>query len=287
MQKIVLGAKVASAPIALGCMRLAGLNLAAAEQLVHTALEEEIDLFDHADIYGQGQSEVIFGQVLKRNPSLRDKLLIQDKCSIRQGYYDASAEHITAAVDQSLKRLGVESIDILLLHRPDALIEPEEVAGAFDALEQAGKVKYFGVSNYNAAQIQFLQAFVKQKLMINQLQFSLAHTALIDSGINVNMQSDYALDRTGHTLEYCRLHNLTIQAWSPFQHGMFEGVFLTSEKYEALNKQIRILADQKGVTDGAIAVAWIMRHPARIQTIVGTTNVQRLRDICKAPRVHL
>lgn len=287
MQRILLGNEVSSASIALGCMRMAGVGLKQAELMVRTALEEGIDLFDHADIYGRGESESIFGEVLQRNPGLRERLVIQDKCGIRQGFYDSSAEHILASVEQSLKRLGVETIDILLLHRPDALLEPEEVAEAFAALHQAGKVRYFGVSNFNMGQIELLKKYVDQKLIVNQLQFSLVHTALVDSGINVNIRSDHGRDYTGHTLDYCRLHDLTIQAWSPFQYGMIEGVFLENPKYEVLNGQIRLLADQKGVTDSAIAVAWIMRHPAKIQTIVGTMNENRLRDICAAARITL
>jgi len=287
MQQILLGGEVKTGAIALGCMRMAGLELNHAEKIVLTAIEEGIDLFDHADIYGQGESESIFGEVLKRNPGIREKLLIQDKCSIRKGFYDASKEHILASVERSLERLGVEALDLLLLHRPDALIEPEEVAEAFNILHQAGKVRYFGVSNYNSSQIALLQKYVDQKLLVNQLQFSLAHTPLIDSGINVNVQSDHARDLTGHTLDYCRLHDVTIQAWSPFQYGMFEGVFLGSPKYEKLNEEIEVLAEEKGVTDSAIAVNWIMRHPAKMQTIVGTTNVERLRDICAASNINL
>ena len=287
MQQVVLGNEVPSASIALGCMRMAGLELQQAERMIHTALEEGIDLFDHADIYGGGRSESVFGEVLKQNPGLRDKMLIQGKCGIRKGFYDASAEHILASVDQSLQRLGVETLDILLLHRPDALFEPEEIAEAFRTLHQAGKVRYFGVSNFNSGQIQLLKKFVDQRLIVNQLQFSLVHTALIDSGMNVNIRYDHGRDYTGHTLEYCRLQEITIQAWSPFQYGMIEGVFLENPKYEKLNRQIRLLAEQKGVSDSAVAVAWIMRHPARMQTIVGTMNEERLRSICAAAKVSL
>ena len=287
LQRIKLGGTIESGAIALGCMRMAGMEIKDAEELVRTALDEGIDLFDHADIYGGGESESIFGQVLQRNPGLREELLIQDKCSIRYDYYDSSAEHILQSVDQSLQRLGVETIDLLLLHRPDTLIQPEEVATAFTELHKTGKVSYFGVSNYNSAQIALLQKYLDQRLIVNQLQFSLAHTPLIDSGINVNVQSDHARDLAGHTLEYCRFHDLTIQAWSPLQYGMFEGVFLGSPKYAKLNHEIELLADQYGVPNSAIAIAWIMRHPAKMQTIVGTTNTGRLRDICAASKVRL
>lgn len=287
LQRIQLGKVVESGAIALGCMRMADVEIGDAEALVKTAFDQGIDLFDHADIYGEGASEVVFGQVLKRNPGLRDKLLIQGKCSIRQGFYDASADHILRSVDLSLQRLGVEKLDLLLLHRPDTLIEPEEVAEAFTTLQRTGKVSYFGVSNYNSGQIALLQKYVEQKLIVNQLQFSLAHTPLIDSGINVNVHSNHASDLAGQTLEYCRLHDITIQAWSPLQYGMFAGVFLGSPKYEELNQEIQVLADQYSVPNSAIAIAWIMRHPANMQTIVGTTNRERLRDICAASRVRL
>ena len=287
MKKIFLGKAVASAPIALGCMRLAGLTVTAAESLVNTALEQGIDLFDHADIYGAGESERLFGEVLRRNPGMRQRMLLQGKCGICKGYYDASEKHILEAVDGCLSRLGVDTLDLLLLHRPDALMEPEEVAQAFTKLEQSGKVKHFGVSNQNAGQLALLEQAMPGKLAVNQLQFGLAHTGPVDAGLNVNTRNDQAVLRDDGVLDYCRLHRITLQAWSPFQQGWFEGPFLNSEKYAALNRLIRQMAEEKGVTDVAIAVAWIMRHPARMQTIVGTTNEKRLADICKAATVEL
>lgn len=288
MKKIALGSTVLrSAPIAFGCMRMAGLEVEKAERIVNLAVEQGIDLFDHADIYGGGESERLFAKVLKRNPGLRGRMLVQSKCGICKGYYDASKEHILEAVDGILSRLELDHIDILLLHRPDALMEPEEVAEAFGELERTGKVCYFGVSNENAAQMAFLQKHMPQKIVINQLQFGMAHTGMVDAGVNVNIHSDHAVVRDGGVLDYCRLNDITIQAWSPFQYGMFEGVFLGCEKYKALNEEIQKIAAEKGVTDSAIAVAWIMRHPAHIQTIVGTMNEKRLADICKAFDVEL
>lgn len=288
MKKIALGSTVLrSAPIAFGCMRMAGLEVEKAERIVNLAVEQGIDLFDHADIYGGGESERLFAKVLKRNPGLRGRMLVQSKCGICKGYYDASKEHILEAVDGILSRLELDYIDILLLHRPDALIEPEEVAEAFGELERTGKVRYFGVSNENAAQMALLQKHMPQKIVINQLQFGMAHTGMVDAGVNVNIHSDHAVVRDGGVLDYCRLNDITIQAWSPFQYGMFEGVFLGCEKYKALNEEIQKIAAEKGVTDSAIAVAWIMRHPAHIQTIVGTMNEKRLADICKAFDVEL
>jgi predicted oxidoreductase len=287
MKKIPLGTGLTSAPIALGCMRISGMEQKKAEALIQTALENGIDLYDHADIYGGGESERLFGRILKSNPGMRSRMLVQGKCGICKGYYDASKEHIVSAVDGILERLGISELDLLLLHRPDALMDPEEVAEAFAQLEKSGKVKHFGVSNQNAAQLALLDSFMPGKLMANQLQFGLAHTGPVDTGINVNTLNDQAVMRDGSVLDYCRLHKITIQAWSPFQHGWFEGPFLGSDKYQKLNDLIRSMAEEKGVTDTAIAVAWIMRHPAKMQTIVGTTNEQRLRDIVKAADVTL
>ncbi len=288
MEKILLGGKLASFPIALGCMRLAGLgNAQKAEGVIRTALDEGIELFDHADIYGGGECETLFGQVLKANPSLRQKMLLQSKCGIRKGFYDASREYIIASAEGILSRLGVETLDLLLLHRPDALWEPQEVAEAFQSLRAAGKVRYFGVSNQNAAQLRLLQKWLPNDILVNQLQFSLAHTPIVDAGINVNIHSAHAMDYDGGTLDYCRLNDISIQAWSPFQYGMFEGVFLGSPKYERLNEVIAQLAREKGVTDSAIAVAWILRHPAKIQPVVGSMSEQRLKDICAATRITL
>lgn len=287
MKKIPLGTSLFFAPIALGCMRISGMEEKKAEALIQTALDSGIDLFDHADIYGAGGSERLFGRILKNNPGMRSRMLVQGKCGICKGYYDASKEHILKAVDGILERLGIGELDILLLHRPDALMDPEEVAEAFAQLEKSGKVRYFGVSNQNAAQLALLDSFMPGKMVANQLQFGLAHTGPVDTGINVNTLNDQAVMRDGSVLDYCRLHKITIQAWSPFQHGWFEGPFLNSDKYQKLNDLIHIMAEEKGVTDTAIAVAWIMRHPAKMQTIVGTTNEQRLLDIVKAADVTL
>lgn len=278
---------IASA-ISLGCMRMSAMASHDAERLIYTALEEGIDFFDHADIYGNGKSEEVFAQVLEMNPGIREKMIIQSKCGIcRAGYFDFSEEHIVESVEGSLKRLKTDYLDVLLLHRPDTLFEPEEVAQAFMKLSDSGKVRHFGVSNQNPMQIELLQKYVDQKLMINQLQLSITNTGMIDSGFNVNMKVDSSIDRDGSILEYCRLKDITIQAWSPFQYGFFEGIFLGNDKFPELNKKIDEMAEQKGVSNSAIAIAWILRHPAKIQPIVGTTNAMRLKDICKAADVVL
>ena len=273
--------------ISLGCMRISDMANQEISTLIHTALDQGINFFDHADIYGDGKSEAKFSEALGMNASLRKRMILQSKCGICKGYFDFSKEHILEAVDGSLKRLRTDYLDVLLLHRPDTLVEPEEVAEAFTILQNNGKVRYFGVSNQNPMQIELLTKFVKQKILFNQLQFSITNTGMIDAGINVNMEIDPSIDRDGSILDYCRLKEITIQPWSPFQFGFFEGVFLNNEKFPELNQTINAIAAAKGVTNTAIAIAWILRHPARMQPIIGTTNPGRLKDICKASDVTL
>lgn len=272
--------------IALGCMRIADKSIEEVEELVKTALESGINFFDHADIYAGGEAETLFGNAL--TPQLREKMVIQTKCAIRPGIcYDFSKEYILNSVDGSLKRLKTDYVDILLLHRPDALMEPEEVAEAFEILEKSGKVKAFGVSNHNPMQIELLNQYCGGKICIDQIQFSAAHCPTIDAGLNVNIHNDAGCDRDGGIIEYARLKKMTLQAWSPFQYGMFEGIFIGNEKFPELNKVLGRLAEKYGVTQNAIAVAWIMRHPAGIQTIVGSTNLKRIQDISKASDIVL
>lgn len=273
--------------ISLGCMRLAGHTVTDVANLIQTAYEEGIDFYDHADIYGQGESEIVFAKALKTLPIEREKLILQTKCGIRPGFFDFSKEHILNSVEASLKRLDTDYVDVLLLHRPDTLMEPEEVAEAFNTLYDAGKVKYFGVSNQNPMQMELMSKYLDHKIMINQIQLSITNTTMIDAGLNVNMENGAAVNRDGSVLDYCRLKDITIQAWSPFQYGFFEGVFLDNPKFPELNAVIDRIASEKGVTNSAIAVAWILRHPAKIQTIVGTTNKERLKAICKASNVQL
>jgi predicted oxidoreductase len=278
---------IQASEISLGCMRISDLSNPEIDTLIHTALDAGINFFDHADIYGGGQSEAKFSEALGMNPRLREQMYLQTKCGICRGYFDFSKEHILEAVDGSLKRLRTETIDVLLLHRPDTLVEPEEVAEAFTLLETQGKVRYFGVSNQNPMQIELLKKFVQQPLIINQLQLSITNTGMIDAGINVNMKIDPSIDRDGSILDYCRLHDITIQPWSPFQFGFFEGVFLDNPKYPALNQKIDELAAAKGVTNTAIAIAWLLRHPAKMQPIIGTTNPKRVKDSCQASEISL
>ena len=288
MKTITLNNTNLSIPeIGMGCMRIVELeNADAVKSWVDTALEHGINFFDHADIYGKGRCEELFGQIL--TPSLREKIILQSKCSIRPGIaFDFSKEHILNSVDGILKRLNTEYLDILLLHRPDTLMEPEEVADAFRILKENGKVRHFGVSNQTPMQMELLSKYCDEPLLINQLQLSIAHCPMINSGINANMYNDSGINRDGGVLEYCRLKDITIQAWSPFQYGMFEGIFLGNEKFAELNKVIDDLAEKYNVTNSAIAVAWILRHPAGIQTIVGTTNKDRIAQISKAFEIRL
>jgi len=268
--------------IILGCMRIAGASKKDASALVKTALDEGINFFDHADVYHDGKSEEVFAEAIHMRPAIRDKIILQTKCGIRKGSFDFSKEHILKSVDGSLKRLKTDYLDVLLLHRPDALVEPEEVAEAFAVLHGNGKVRYFGVSNQNPMQIELLNRYINHKILFNQLQLSITNTGMIDAGINVNMQISHSIDRDGSILDYCRLKDITIQAWSPFQYGFFEGVFLDNDKFPVLNKKINEIAALKKVPNTAIAAAWIIRHPARMQVIAGTTNVGRLKDIAKA-----
>lgn len=283
----IANGEISASEISLGCMRISSLSKTEAAALINTALEEGINFYDHADIYGGGKSEEVFAEAIDMNPSIREKFILQTKCGIRKGYFDFSKEHILNSVDGSLKRLKTDYVDTLLLHRPDTLMEPEEVAEAFSQLHRSGKVKQFGVSNQNPMQIELLNKYLDQKIVINQLQLSITNTGMIDSGLNVNMKIDPSIDRDGSILEYCRLKDINIQAWSPFQYGFFEGVFLNNDKFPELNKKIDEIAEIKGVTNSAIATAWILRHPAKIQTVVGTTNQERLKDICKASNIEL
>ncbi len=287
MNRLSLGNTISASEIALGCMRLHKLSVREAGALIRTAQEEGINFFDHADIYGGGKSEEIFAKAADITPSSRQNYIIQTKCGICSGYYDFSREHILEAVEGSLRRLKTEYIDVLLLHRPDTLMDPEEVAEAFTLLRLSGKVKYFGVSNMNSTQIEFLQKYCDAKLIINQLQFSLAHADLAESGLRVNMRNPENLARDAGLLEYCRMNEITIQAWSPLQYGMIQGNFLNNGEFLLLNEKLEYMSTKKGIPPAAVAIAWILRHPAKIQAIVGTTSKEHLQDIARAATVTL
>jgi len=288
MKTIKLGTSALEVPvIAVGCMRINRLDKTEAERFIRTALEEGANFFDHADIYGGGACEELFADAIGMNDDVRETIILQSKCGIRQGMYDFSKQHILSSVDGILKRLKTDYLDVLLLHRPDALVEPEEVAEAFDRLESSGKVRHFGVSNHNPMQIQLLKKSVKQPIVANQLQLSITNATMISAGINVNMENDAAVNRDGSVLDFCRLHDITIQPWSPFQYGFFEGVFLGSDKFPELNRKLDEIAGRYGVSPTTIAIAWLLRHPARMQPVIGTMNIQRLKDCCRASEIEL
>ena len=289
MKTVNLGTSGLKVPcIAVGCMRINKLEPAEAEHFVHAALDQGAYFFDHADIYGNGDCESVFAKAIHMNSTVREKVLLQSKCGIRRGVaFDFSKDHILKSVDGSLKRLNTEYLDVLLLHRPDALVEPEEVAEAFDVLQSNGKVRHFGVSNQNPMQIKLLKRYVRQPIVANQLQLSITNATMISQGQHVNMQDDFAVNRDGSVLDYCRLHDITIQPWSPFQYGMFEGVFLGNEKFPVLNRKIDEIAAKYSVSNTTITMAWLLRHPAGMQPVTGTMNVQRLKDCVKAAGIRL
>ena len=270
-----------------GCMRIADMDAAAADAYVKTALDTGINFFDHADIYGGGKSEEVFGKLFASEPSLREKMFLQSKCAIRSGFFDFSKEYILESVDGILKRLNTDHLDALLLHRPDALMEPEEVQEAFDTLYQAGKVRNFGVSNMNPMQMQLLKTGVSFPLCANQVQMSLAHTPMLDAGFSTNLFWDAGINRDGGILEYCRIQDMIVQTWSPLQYGYFEGTFLGSDKYPELNKELQAQAEKYGVGTDTMAFAWLLRYPAKMQVITGTTTPARIQSAAKAAEVNL
>ncbi len=291
-----------------GCMRLGGSwdgtgptpeALRSGLVSLHAALDAGINFFDHADIYCRGASERLFAEFLRQNPGLRDRIVIQSKCGIRiagdprpgaPGRYDFSREHILASVDGILSRLGTPHLDILLLHRPDPLMEPEEVAAAFDQVLASGKVRYFGVSNFSGHQIELLKTFVRQPLVANQLQISLLHSGLIDAGTAVNQRKP-AFHHPGEgTLEYCRARAIPIQAWSPVDSGRLIGKPIAETDEPRVRDTAALVAEiakANGATPDAIVLAWLLRHPARIQPVIGTLNPARIRSAVQAPGVVL
>lgn len=275
--------------IAIGCMRIGDMEPQALADYIAFCVEQGLNFFDHADIYGRGACEENFARALSRTGIRREELWMQSKCGIVPGVmYDFSKEHILLAVDGILKRLHTDYLDSLVLHRPDALVEPEEVAAAFDALADSGKVRHFGVSNHRPLQIELLKTCVRQPLEFCQMQLSLPFSGMVANGIEANMQTDGAIDRDGSILDYTRIHSMTIQAWSPLQHGFFGGPFVGDrEKFPELNAVLDELAGKYQVTPSGIAGAWILRHPAGIQMIAGTTNPAHLQELIDGSGVAL
>ena len=294
MKKIVLGKTgPISSAIALGCMRLKEMSVAEVKELIKTALDNEIDLFDHADIYGANYCEEIFGRALSELKPPREKILIQSKCGIERDAtgpnhaFNFTKDYIINAAEGSIKRLQCEYLDILALHRPDTLADPEEVASAFDNLYTRGLVRYFGVSNQNSLETELLQSATPHKLIVNQLQFGPAHTSMIDINIYTNRSETKATLKDGEILNYSRLKGITIQAWSPFSVSNLSGLFIDHSDYKELNDILEKLSLKYGAEKNAITAAWIMRHPANMQVIVGTTKPARIKEIAKSGDISL
>ena len=276
--------------VIMGCMRMPALSVDEAERMIRTADELGINFYDNATCYGSGEAETRFGDAFARSGIRREDVFIQSKCGLcfERGEFDWTKENILSSVDDSLRRMKLDYMDVLLLHRPDLIFEPEEVAEAFDILQANGKVCHFGVSNVPAMQIELLRRYVRQPLVFDQLQFSLDQSQLIDQALYVNNKAtDMSLDRDNGTLDYCRLHDITIQAWSPLQYGYFQGCFIDDPGYPGLNLALQDIGDKYGVPKTAVAIAWILRHPAKMQAIAGTMNPDHLRDICMASQVEL
>lgn len=280
------GTDLNASVIAQGCMRIGGLSDSAIDALMDADKEAGINFFDHADIYGGGRCEEKFGAYLARHPSARDDIILQTKCGIIIGKrYDFSRKHILSCVEGSLKRLRTDRIDVLLLHRPDALCRPEEVAETLDELHSSGKVRYFGVSNHNSMQMELLAKYMRAPIVFDQLRFGPAHTCMIDAGINVNMKNAPAVMRDGMTLDYCRLKGITIQPWSPFRARF--GTFLRGPFHIRLRRAIRAIAAKYGISDSAAVLAWILRHPAQMQPVIGSTDPSRVRSVAAAAETEI
>ena len=296
MRQIKIGnTNFTGSAIALGIMRMNKLTVEEAVRALETAHETGINYIDSADIYGHGKSEEIFGKALQKSSLKRDDFYIQSKTGIYENpeldykttRYDFSKKYLINAVDGILSRMKIDYLDSLLLHRPDALMDPAEIAAAFDELQRDGKVRHFGVSNFNPMQVDLLQSGVSQRLLINQLQLSVMHTGPIDFNIHTNMTDERSIDHDRGVLDYSRLHNMTVQAWSPFQYGQIEGNFIGNPKFPEVNKALQKVADQKGVSKNAVAAAWILRHPANTQVIIGTMTPAHIIDSAKGADISL
>ena len=269
-----------------GCMRMPALSEEDAAKVIRTAYDCGINFFDHATCYGYGEAETRFAEAFPLTGLKREDIFLQSKCGIcpERREFDWTKENILSSVDGILQRLKTDYLDTLLLHRPDLLFDPEEVAEAFDELEAAGKVRWFGVSNLMPMQVELLKKYVKQPLVIDQVQLS----QLIDQPLYMNNKTtDLSINRDGSALDYCRLNDMTIQAWSPLQIGMFGGTFIDNADYPELNKALAEIAERDGVSKAAVAIAWILRHPAKMQAIIGTMSPGHIRDACDSTKVQL
>lgn len=293
MKKVNIGnSNIVASNIGLGLMRSPEHSDQEVADLLDTAYDAGIDFFDNADVYTNGEAEKRFGAALKKSSLTRDNIVIQTKVGIVSDgseniRYDFSKQHILEAVNGSLQRMGLDYVDILLLHRPDPLLEPEEIAEAFKTLQNEGKVRRFGVSNFNPMQVQLVQQALDTKLIANQLQLSLMHTGMINFGMHTNMTDPASVNHDGSILEFSRLKNMTIQAWSPYQYGFFDGTFIDNAKFPTLNEVLHKMARKYDTNKNAVAAAWILRIPGSMQVIAGTMNAKRLKQIAEADKVKL
>jgi len=273
-----------------GCMRMPALSVAESAKVIRNAYDLGVTFFDHATCYGNGEAEQRFGDAFPQTGLKREDVFLQGKVGLcfERNEFDWTKENILESVDDSLRRLKTDYLDSVLLHRPDVIFEPEAVAEAFQKLADSGKVKYFGVSNLMPMQIELLKKYVRQPLVFNQVQLSLEQSQLIDQALYMNNKTtEFSINRDGSLLDYCRLNDITIQAWSPLQYGMFKGTFVDHPDFPELNKALGEIGEREGVSKTAVAIAWILRHPARMQAIAGTMNPDHLRDICDASKVNL
>lgn len=279
---------VEASRVALGVMRISEKSPEEAVKIITTAMDCGINFFDTADVYGAGKSSQVLGRALKDAGVARDKVILQTKFGIVAGKrYNFSKKHLLEALDFELNNLGVDYVDFALLHRPDTLVELDQVAEAFNELQNSGKVRHFGVSNVNPWQTELLQSAVDQKLEVNQLQFGLGHTGMVEQEFHVNMSDSSSVDHDGGIIAYSRLKKMTIQAWSPFQYGFFEGVFVDNPKFPELNAKLEELAKKYDSTKNGIATAWILRHPAQMQVILGSMNPTRIEQMAAGADVTL
>ena len=273
--------------IGLGCMRIGDMSVSELEKWVEGALELGLDFFDHADIYAGGRSEEKFGLLLRQKPNLRDQMIIQTKCGIKSNGYDLSKEHIIKSTEDSLRRLNTEFVEVLMLHRPDLLMEGETIADAFDTLHRSGKVKYFAVSNMNGNQMDQIKRHTSHRLLFNQIQLSLVHAPALDELVYFNTMDDRAIPRTSGIIEYCEHSQIKIQCWSALQASWEEGTFLKHPAYKPLNDKLEEIADRYDVTPAAVAIAWLLRHPSQFMPITGTTSLDHLKNLSQAVTIQL
>ena len=287
-----------------GCMGLGGSwdnsppnadDFRLAEKAVEAALEAGITYFDHADIYTLGNAETVFGELLKNNSSLRTKIILQSKAGIclhegvlNSSIYDSSGTYLTQQVEAILKRLHTDYLDVFMLHRPDALMNPKEVGATFNALKKAGKVKRFGVSNMSVSQIQAIQKYCDEPLVANQIQLSLGHSLVLDSGVLVNTKNEIDFNGVEGLLEYGQANKLSIQAYGSLDGGRFTGnVSLITDDDKNTITLINELAEKYNTTSASISLAWLFKIPGTIQPIIGSTNSKRIAACKDATTIDL